>query len=123
MPVLDQVTDLMINVCNAAKKSGYQSKKELTNEAAELSPTCTESTRAVLSLGSAQSQVLHAESCVCPKCAGSQPKETNVVFFGEDLEVASPFASATAPQPNPSRLLQIQRVVFSKLPTDLDAQS
>lgn len=81
MPVLDQVIDLMINVCNAAKKSGYQSKKELTNEAAELSPTCRESTRAVLSLGTAQSQVLHAESCVCPNCAGSQPKETDVVFF------------------------------------------
>lgn len=44
-------------------------------------------------------------------------------FFGEDLEVTSPFASTTAPDPNPSRLLQIQRVIFTKLPTDLDAQS
>lgn len=39
-----------------------------------------------------------------------------LVLFGEDLEVASPAISVKAPQSNPSRLLSIQRVFFSKLP-------
>lgn len=38
------------------------------------------------------------------------------VLFSEDLEVSSPAISVKAPQPNPSRLLSIQRVFFSKLP-------
>lgn len=39
-----------------------------------------------------------------------------LVLFGEDLEVTSPATSVKAPQSNPSSLLSIQRVFFSKLP-------
>lgn len=123
MPVLDQVIDLMINVCNSAKKSGYQRKSsEMRLQNWVLPAGKARGQSSPSALHRAELSAAHWKLCLSWAC-WKPTKGNRWVFFGEDLEVSSPFASTTAPEPNPSRLLQIQRVIFTKLPTDLDAQS